>query len=166
MMATPFVPVPVPMDGGGGGAGGSGRSSRRPPQRTQSMSSVSSSGSSRSHAISRTPPTTLTQSPVTRTRLAGELSSLEYSSGLHSPPNIAQSTSDPERPSTPTILGYEVMEERAKFTVSLWCSVVDPESLALYCMYLEYVYIICQSRQRKHTLHTQNLKVQCSQGPQ
>ncbi|XP_063062944.1 sorting nexin-16 isoform X2 [Engraulis encrasicolus] len=120
-MATPFVPVPVPMDGGGGGggggAGGSGRSSRRPPQRTQSMSSVSSSGSSRSHGISRTPPTTLTQSPVTRTRLAGELSSLEYSSGLHSPPNIAQSTSDPERPSTPTILGYEVMEERAKFTV-------------------------------------------------
>ncbi|KAL2085747.1 hypothetical protein ACEWY4_019067 [Coilia grayii] len=108
-MATPFVPVPVPMEGG---AGGSGRSRR--PQRTQSMSSVSSSsGSLRSQGVV-TPPVQC-QSPVSRARLTGDQPAVEFSTSPHPP--SADSLSADERPSTPTILGYEVMEERAKFTV-------------------------------------------------
>ncbi|KAG7216723.1 hypothetical protein INR49_021106 [Caranx melampygus] len=124
-MASPFVPVPVPMDRALSG----GSNKLRRPQRASSLGSVSSSledsgrgcgglGSQRQSRCmdrgnrSRTPPPL--QSPVARARVNGTLeTSVEYSS-------CPRSISDPageERPITPTVLGYEVMEERAKFTV-------------------------------------------------
>lgn len=84
-MATPFVPVPVPM--------------QRAPR----------ADSERERAADRCP------SPVTRARLSGTQRSVEYSS--HPLPETPGQSWD-ERPITPTVLGYEVMEERAKFTVS------------------------------------------------
>ncbi|XP_016115205.1 sorting nexin-16 isoform X1 [Sinocyclocheilus grahami] len=76
-MATPFVPVPVPIE----------RAPRADRRR---------------------------ESPVTRARLNGTERSVEYSS-CPLPETPGQSWE--ERPITPTVLGYEVMEERAKFTV-------------------------------------------------
>ncbi|XP_029955739.1 sorting nexin-16 isoform X1 [Salarias fasciatus] len=138
-MASPFVPVPVPMDRALSG----GRSKLRRPQRASSLGSVSSSsdslssvhrlggedrgracgglGSQRPHVAdragrSRTPPPT--QSPMTRARVNGVLEpSVEYSSCPRSTSDPAGSHQIEERPITPTVLGYEVMEERAKFTV-------------------------------------------------
>ncbi|XP_029001597.1 sorting nexin-16 isoform X2 [Betta splendens] len=139
-MASPFVPVPVPMDRGLSG----GSSQLRRPQRASSLGSVSSSSETSSYLIaasgedrggvcaapcsqrpsrckdrgnrSRTPPPT--QSPVTRARVNGALEpSVEYSSCPRSVSDPAGSQRAEERPLTPTVLGYEVMEERAKFTV-------------------------------------------------
>ncbi|KAF7659323.1 hypothetical protein LDENG_00299060 [Lucifuga dentata] len=139
-MASPFVPVPVPLD-----RAFSGSSSKlRRPQRASSLGSVSSiSGSSsliiggaredhgrgggagssqhQSRSVERgsrsqTPPPL--QSPVTRARLNGTLEpSVEYSSCPHSISDPSGCQQGEERPVTPTVLGYEVMEERAKFTV-------------------------------------------------
>ncbi|GAA6219434.1 sorting nexin-16 isoform X1 [Lates japonicus] len=127
-MASPFVPVPVPMD-----RSSSGGSKLRRPQRASSLGSVSSSsedhgrgcgglGSQRQSrglnrsSRSRTPPPL--QSPVTRARVNGTLEpSVEYSSCPRSISDPAGSQQAEERPITPTVLGYEVMEERAKFTV-------------------------------------------------
>lgn len=135
-MASPFVPVPVPVDRALTG----GSSKLRRPQRASSLGSVSSSSSSSSYNRvagedysrgcggfqqqsccvdrgnrSRTPPPP--KSPVTCARVNGSLEpAVEYST-------CPRSISDPlgsqqeERPITPTVLGYEVMEERAKFTV-------------------------------------------------
>lgn len=88
-MAAPFVPVPVPFE--------------RAP-RADRAASVGSDRCS-------TPPR---QSPVPRARLSGPELSVQYSS---CPPETPRQSWD-ERPITPTVLGYEVMEERAKFTVS------------------------------------------------
>lgn len=133
-MASPFVPVPVPMDRAV--SGGSGKLRR--PQRASSLGSVSSSSSSSSisrvaredsdrgcqhqsrcmdrGSRSRTPPPF--QSPVTRARMNGTLEpSVEYSSCPRSMSDPVRSQQEEERPITPTVLGYEVMEERAKFTV-------------------------------------------------
>lgn len=138
-MASPFVPVPVPMDRVL--SGGSGKLRR--PQRASSVGSVSSSsscssipraagedhgrgcgglGSNRQSRCldrgnrSRTPPPL--QSPVTRARVNGALEpSVEYSSCPRSISDPVGSQQSEERPITPTVLGYEVMEERAKFTV-------------------------------------------------
>lgn len=108
-MATPFVPVPahVPAD----------RPLRedgkpRRPQRASSACSESSSGRRRAAAAP-------CQSPITRARLNATERSVEYSCYPHSdsPPDTAGPDWE-ERPLTPTVLGYEVMEERAKFTVS------------------------------------------------
>ncbi|XP_034998322.1 sorting nexin-16 isoform X1 [Hippoglossus stenolepis] len=125
-MASPFVPVPVPMDRAFSG----GRTKLRRPQRASSLGSVSSCledpgkglGSQRqSRGIDRggrsqTPPPL--QSPVTRARINGTLeASVEFSSCPRSISDPVGSQQDEERPITPTVLGYEVMEERAKFTV-------------------------------------------------
>ncbi|XP_075899270.1 sorting nexin-16 isoform X1 [Nelusetta ayraudi] len=136
-MASPFVPVPVPMDRALSAAGGK----HRRPQRASSLGSVSSSSSSsyvsrtagdepRSRrggsqqqqqqqsrcGRSRTPPPH--HSPVIRARVNGSLeASVEYSSCPRSISDPVGSQQDAERPITPTVLGYEVMEERAKFTV-------------------------------------------------
>ncbi|XP_026148578.1 sorting nexin-16 isoform X2 [Mastacembelus armatus] len=139
-MASPFVPVPVPMDRALSG----GSSKLRRPQRASSLGSVSSSlefpssnarttredhgrgwgglGSQRQSRCmdrgsrSRTPPPL--QSPVTRARVNGTLEpSVEYSTCPRSISDPAGSQQNEERPITPTVLGYEVMEERAKFTV-------------------------------------------------
>ncbi|XP_010883952.2 sorting nexin-16 isoform X2 [Esox lucius] len=142
-MASPFVPVAVPiMDRTIPGANGK---PRRGPQRTSSLNSVSESsargpgdetpgsrggriGGARSQSSERdcsfTSPASQCQSPVTRARLngLGQDPSVEYSSYPWT--NVKESTPAPmghseweERPITPTVLGYEVMEERAKFTV-------------------------------------------------
>ncbi|XP_012720522.2 sorting nexin-16 isoform X3 [Fundulus heteroclitus] len=134
-MASPFVPVPVPMDRALPGGG-----KLRRPQRAASLGSVSS-GSESSSPITRsageergrpggaaasqrqprrtdranrslTPPPP--QSPVTRAGLNG---TLETSACPRSASDPAGSRRAEERPITPTVLGYEVMEERAKFTV-------------------------------------------------
>lgn len=135
-MAAPFVPIPVPMDRALSG----GSNKLRRPQRASSLGSVSSSSESSSSIIrmagedhgregsqrpsrcadragrSRTPPPL--QSPATRARVNGTLEpSVEYSSCPRSMSDPAGSQQIEERPITPTVLGYEVMEERAKFTV-------------------------------------------------
>lgn len=125
-MASPFVPVPVPMDR----ALSVGGSKLRRPHRASSLGSVSSSsedqgrgcGSQRQSrgvdrgSRSRTPPPL--QSPVTRGRVNGTLEpTMEYSSCPRSVSDPSGSQQCDERPITPTVLGYEVMEERAKFTV-------------------------------------------------
>ncbi|XP_078137319.1 sorting nexin-16 isoform X3 [Sander vitreus] len=130
-MASPFVPVPVPMDRALSG----GSSKLRRPQRASSLGSVSSFTTGQDHgrgcgglgtqhqsrcvdrgSRSRTPPPP--QSPVTRARVNGTLEpSMEYSSCPRSISDPAGSQQSEERPITPTVLGYEVMEERAKFTV-------------------------------------------------
>ena len=138
-MASPFVPVPLPMDRALSG----GSSKLRRPQRASSVGSVSSSSSCSSitrvareehrrgsaglgserpsrctdrGSRSKTPPPV--QSPVTRARVNGTLdASVEYSSCPRSISDPVGSQQDEERPITPTVLGYEVMEERAKFTV-------------------------------------------------
>ncbi|XP_029979364.1 sorting nexin-16 isoform X2 [Sphaeramia orbicularis] len=132
-MASPFVPVPVPLERVLSG----GNNKMRRPQRASSLGSVSSSSESSSSLSrmtgedrsrgrqsrcmdrggrSRTPPPL--QSPTTRTRVNGTLEpSVEYSTCPRSMSDPAQSQQDEERPITPTVLGYEVMEERAKFTV-------------------------------------------------
>ncbi|XP_063729888.1 sorting nexin-16 isoform X2 [Eleginops maclovinus] len=130
-MASPFVPVPVPMDRASSGVNGK----LKRPQRATSLGSVSNNLAeesnergcgvlgSRRHSRcmdrgsrSRTPPPS--QSPVTRARLNGNLEpSIEYSSCPRSISDPAQCQQEEDRPITPTLLGYEVMEERAKFTV-------------------------------------------------
>ncbi|XP_004080983.1 sorting nexin-16 isoform X1 [Oryzias latipes] len=128
-MASPFVPVPVPMDRTLSG----GRSKPRRPQRAASLGSVSSSSESsspvarttikeqdsrfQSSCTDGTPPPPV-QSPVTRARMNGPLEPcVEFSNCPHSACGSAGSQEAEERPITPTVLGYEVMEERAKFTV-------------------------------------------------
>ncbi|MEQ2299853.1 hypothetical protein AMECASPLE_019189 [Ameca splendens] len=139
-MASPFVPVPVPMDRSLSGGGGKPRR----PQRAASLGSVSSSSESSSPITrsagdergrigegsgsqrqsrcmdranrSLTPPPL--QTPVTRARVNGMLdTSVQYSACPRSVSDPAGSKQAEERPITPTVLGYEVMEERAKFTV-------------------------------------------------
>ncbi|XP_017292402.1 sorting nexin-16 isoform X2 [Kryptolebias marmoratus] len=131
-MASPFVPVPVPLDKSLLG----GKNKPRRPQRAASLGSVSGSLESSSLVAgkeyernsqrqsrrkdrvgrSRTPPPL--QSPVTRAKLNGSLEpSVAYSSCPRSVSDPAGSQQAEERPITPTVLGYEVMEERAKFTV-------------------------------------------------
>ncbi|KAI1888836.1 hypothetical protein AGOR_G00172860 [Albula goreensis] len=124
-MATPFVPVAVPI--GRPSPGGS----RPRPHRTPSLGSASSSSSSsrgpgdEGVGACQTQPLQC-QSPVARARLNGNNCSMEYSS-IPRPhgdggSSSAGSSDSPGcgwegRPLTPTVLGYEVMEERAKFTV-------------------------------------------------
>ncbi|XP_068160328.1 sorting nexin-16 isoform X2 [Antennarius striatus] len=135
-MASPFVPVPVPMD-----RALSGGKLRR-PQRASSLGNVSSTSSSSSINRSaresneqgrdglgserqsrggrdsrcRTPPPL--HSPGMRARVNGTVEpSVEYSSCPRSLSDPVGNQQGEERPITPTVLGYEVMEERAKFTV-------------------------------------------------
>lgn len=121
-MATPFVPVPVPID-----RPLPGSSAARRPKRPSSVGSASSSSESSStkgavedgslgRSVNGSCFITSCQSPVTRARMNGVESTVEYSScvGPDTPP---QTLGWEERPITPTVLGYEVMEERAKFTV-------------------------------------------------
>lgn len=65
-------------------------------------------------------------SPLVRTKFTGVDTSIEYcTQPVEEVEQNADSRSWEDRPSTPTILGYEVMEERAKFTVSFGHSIVD-----------------------------------------
>ncbi|XP_056378212.1 sorting nexin-16 isoform X2 [Hyla sarda] len=120
-MATPYVPVPI-----------GNPSSSNVPTRSQRSSSLGSS--STSSTSSKEPPedgaprsrkklsapdqlsctSSVGSSPLVRTKFD---SSVEYNSRPVPHEHVPDSTELEERPSTPTILGYEVMEERAKFTV-------------------------------------------------
>ncbi|XP_034867333.1 sorting nexin-16 isoform X2 [Mirounga angustirostris] len=97
-MATPYVPVPMPI----GNSASSFATNRN--QRSSSFGSIStSSNSSKGH---------LEDSNM------GADSSIEYSARpRESEEQNPETVYLEDRPSTPTILGYEVMEERAKFTV-------------------------------------------------
>lgn len=67
-------------------------------------------------------------SPLIRTKFTGADSSIEYSARpreRESEEQNPETVNWEDRPSTPTILGYEVMEERAKFTVSIDCTSVE-----------------------------------------
>ncbi|XP_077480974.1 sorting nexin-16 [Stigmatopora argus] len=138
-MASPFVPVPVPMDRDSSGCS----NKLRRPTRASSLGSVSSSlqsssaitssnvgqpgkrcGSSNRQSRctdrssrSQTPPPQ--SSPVGQNGENGTFVPSEYSScprSISAPIESHQGVGE-ERPITPTVLGYEVMEERAKFTV-------------------------------------------------
>uniref|UniRef100_A0A8C5LH86 Sorting nexin-16 n=1 Tax=Jaculus jaculus TaxID=51337 RepID=A0A8C5LH86_JACJA len=124
-MATPYVPVPMPI-------GNSSSFTTNRNQRSSSFGSVSSSNSSRGQTEDSSmgnckQTSTLEQmdgassvcsSPLIRTKFTGTDSAIEYSSRLRETEEPSPETVNwEERPSTPTILGYEVMEERAKFTV-------------------------------------------------
>uniref|UniRef100_A0A8C6T567 Sorting nexin-16 n=1 Tax=Neogobius melanostomus TaxID=47308 RepID=A0A8C6T567_9GOBI len=105
-MASPFVPVPLPLDRSFTG------SKLRRPQRASSLGN----GGTLCRGLSSFLPllsqqdAPSVQSPVLRTRVNGALEpSVEFST-------CPRMQAD-ERPITPTVLGYEVMEERAKFTV-------------------------------------------------
>ncbi|KAK6302392.1 hypothetical protein J4Q44_G00267470 [Coregonus suidteri] len=110
-MATPFVPVPVPME-------------RTPswPKRTSPLGIISSAGFS---SPGKTPWVKATGSwgaTVACPILPQACSSPEgYRTSRGGEQGSVQEDGTPgdswERPLTPTLLGYEVMEERAKFTV-------------------------------------------------
>ncbi|KAM4865295.1 sorting nexin-16 isoform 1-T2 [Thomomys bottae] len=126
-MATPYVPVPMPL----GNSASSFTTNRN--QRSSSFGSVSTSSNSSKGQLedssmgnfkqTSVPDQTnstssLCSSPLIRTRFTGTDSSIEYSSRPREPEEQnPESMNWEDRPSTPTILGYEVMEERAKFTV-------------------------------------------------
>ncbi|XP_058384935.1 sorting nexin-16 isoform X3 [Diceros bicornis minor] len=126
-MATPFVPVPMPI----GNAASSFTTNRN--QRSSSFGSVSTSsnsskghledsnmGNSRQTSVPDQMDSTssICSSPLIRTKFTGADSSIEYTARPRESEEQNPETGNLEdRPSTPTILGYEVMEERAKFTV-------------------------------------------------
>ncbi|XP_048866352.1 sorting nexin-16-like [Brienomyrus brachyistius] len=103
-MATPFVPVPVPVE-----RVQRGRSPSR-VWRTSSSGSTSTSSNSPSRAQGNE------AGPSAQAQPNGIGSSIQGSAPLR----VEEGSQGPnweERPLTPTLLGYEVMEERAKFTV-------------------------------------------------
>ncbi|KAM5211714.1 sorting nexin-16 isoform 2-T4 [Hipposideros larvatus] len=126
-MATPYVPVPMPI-----GNSASGFTTHR-NQRSSSFGSVSTSSNSSKGQLEDSNVGNLKQtsvpdqmdstscdcsSPIVRTKFTGTDSSIEYSATpRESEDQNPETASLEDRPSTPTILGYEVMEERAKFTL-------------------------------------------------
>lgn len=126
-MATPYVPVPMPI----GNSASSFTANRN--QRSSSFGSISTSSNSSKGQLEDSnmgnfkqtavpdqmdATSSVCSSPLIRTKFTGTDSSIEYSAR---PRETEEQNSErvnfEERPSTPTILGYEVMEERAKFTV-------------------------------------------------
>lgn len=115
-MATPFVPVPVPMQQ----QTQSGTCSSWPKRTSPLGSPCDSSGSN-----SPTGKTTCARTTGTwGTTVAGP--SIPQTEGYGRPSRGKERSNHEdgsprdgreERPSTPTLLGYEIMEERAKFTV-------------------------------------------------
>ncbi|XP_016054403.1 PREDICTED: sorting nexin-16 [Miniopterus natalensis] len=126
-MATPYVPVPMPI----GSSASSFTTNRN--QRTASFGSISTSSNSSkgqledSHVgnVKQTgvpdpvdSVSSVSSSPLLRTKFTNADSCLEYSARpRESEEENTETDNSEDRPSTPTILGYEVMEERAKFTV-------------------------------------------------
>ncbi|XP_023650910.2 sorting nexin-16-like isoform X2 [Paramormyrops kingsleyae] len=103
-MATPLLPLPAPF---GRALHGIGTGSSR-TRRAASLDSMSGSSPRRVRpAEAASLPQRQSPSPRTRLRVRG--SSVEFSSS----PRAGWE----ERPFLPTVLGYEVMEERSKFTV-------------------------------------------------
>nr|XP_030695055.1 sorting nexin-16 isoform X2 [Globicephala melas] len=97
-MATPYVPVPMPI----GSSASSFATNRN--QRSSSFGSISTSSNSSKGQLEDSN--------------MGADSSIEYSARpRESEEQNPETVNLEDRPSTPIILGYEVMEERAKFTV-------------------------------------------------
>ncbi|KAJ6663968.1 hypothetical protein lerEdw1_008922 [Lerista edwardsae] len=125
-MATPYVPVPIPI-----GSSTSFTTNRN--QRRSSLGSISTCSdyskgqledSCNSSFKKMSVPdeigtaSTPCNSPLVRTKIIGTNASMEYSTQpLEDTEQNTDFGSWEDRPATPTILGYEVMEERAKFTV-------------------------------------------------
>lgn len=126
-MATPYVPVPIPI--GNSASFTTNKSQRRSSLGSISTSSNSSKGqpedsSNRSFKKMSIPDeigatSSPCNSPLVRTKFTGLDTSMEYCTqpSEDTEQNIDTGSWE-DRPATPTILGYEVMEERAKFTVS------------------------------------------------
>ncbi|VFV36368.1 sorting nexin-16-like isoform 1 [Lynx pardinus] len=97
-MATPYVPVPMPI----GNSASTFTTNKN--QRSSSFGSISTSSNSSKGQLEDSN--------------MGADSSIEYSTRpRESEEQNPETVCLEDRPSTPTILGYEVMEERAKFTV-------------------------------------------------
>ncbi|NWT39349.1 SNX16 protein, partial [Chroicocephalus maculipennis] len=125
-MATPYVPVPIPI-------GSSSSSFTNRNQRSSSFGSISTSSSSSKGQLEDSAigsfkkmsvpdqigsTSSTCSSPLVRTKFTGLETSIEYcTQPVDEIEQNTDSRSWEDRPSTPTILGYEVMEERAKFTV-------------------------------------------------
>uniref|UniRef100_A0A2K5DP86 Sorting nexin 16 n=1 Tax=Aotus nancymaae TaxID=37293 RepID=A0A2K5DP86_AOTNA len=126
-MATPYVPVPMPI----GNTASSFTNNRN--QRSSSFGSVSTSSNSSKGQLEDSNmgnfkqtsvpdqmenTSSVCSSPLIRTKFTGAASSIEYSTrGRETEEQNPETVNWEDRPSTPTILGYEVMEERAKFTL-------------------------------------------------
>ncbi|XP_004842051.1 sorting nexin-16 isoform X2 [Heterocephalus glaber] len=126
-MATPYVPVPMPI----GNSASSFTANKS--QRSSSFGSISTSSNSSKgqledsnmgnckqtsvpDQLDRT--SSVSSSPLIRTKFTGTESSIEYSTRpRETEEQNPEAVNWEDRPSTPTILGYEVMEERAKFTL-------------------------------------------------
>ncbi|XP_010004708.1 PREDICTED: sorting nexin-16 isoform X3 [Chaetura pelagica] len=125
-MATPYVPVPIPI-------GNSSSSFTNRNQRRSSFGSISTSSSSSKGPLEDSTigsfkkmdvpdqlgsTSSVCSSPLVRTKFTGMDTSIEYcTQPVEEIEQNTDSRSWEDRPSTPTILGYEVMEERAKFTL-------------------------------------------------
>ncbi|KAJ7410388.1 Sorting nexin-16 [Pitangus sulphuratus] len=125
-MATPYVPVPIPI-------GSSSSSFTNRNQRSSSFGSISTSSSSSKGQLEDCTigsfkkmsvpdqigsTSSACSSPLVRTKFTGLDPSIEYcTQRVEEIEQNTDSRSWEDRPSTPTILGYEVMEERAKFTL-------------------------------------------------
>ncbi|KAF6101200.1 sorting nexin 16 [Phyllostomus discolor] len=120
-MATPYVPVPMPI----GNSSSSFTTNRN--QRSSSFGSISTNSNSSKGQLEESNMGNLKQtsvpdlmdgSPLVRTKFTNANSSIEYSTRpRESEEQNSETVNLEDRPSTPTILGYEVMEERAKFTL-------------------------------------------------
>uniref|UniRef100_A0A8C2MAU3 Sorting nexin 16 n=1 Tax=Cricetulus griseus TaxID=10029 RepID=A0A8C2MAU3_CRIGR len=141
-MATPYVPVPMPI----GNSASSFTTNRN--QRSSSFGSVSTSSNSskgqledsnfkQTNVQDRMDSTSsVCGSPLIRTKFTGADSSIEYSTRPRDTEDQHPDTVNwEERPSTPTILGYEVMEERAKFTA--FCETLEETNYHLQRELLE-----------------------------
>uniref|UniRef100_A0A8D0GQA1 Sorting nexin-16 n=1 Tax=Sphenodon punctatus TaxID=8508 RepID=A0A8D0GQA1_SPHPU len=125
-MATPYVPIPIPI--GNSSNFTTNRNQRRSSFGSISTSSNSSKGQLEDSTIGglkkmnmpdqMSATSSLCSSPLVRTKFMGMDTSIEYcTQPTEHSEQITDSGSWEDRPPTPTILGYEVMEERAKFTV-------------------------------------------------
>lgn len=128
-MATPYVPVPMPI-GNSASSFTNNRNQRSSSFGSVSTSSTSSKGQLEDSAVGSLKQTNVQDqmdsassmcgSPLIRTKFTGTDSSIEYSARpREAEEQHPEAVNWEDRPSTPTILGYEVMEERAKFTVSI-----------------------------------------------
>ncbi|XP_067409652.1 sorting nexin-16 isoform X2 [Emydura macquarii macquarii] len=126
-MATPYVPVPIPI----GNSSSNFTTNRN--QRSSSFGSISTNSNSSKGQLEDSTidsfkkmsvpdqigsTSSIGSSPLVRTKFTGVDTSIEYcTQPMEDIEQNTDSGSWEDRPSTPTILGYEVMEERAKFTV-------------------------------------------------
>ncbi|XP_043945308.1 sorting nexin-16 isoform X2 [Protopterus annectens] len=146
-MAATFVPLPVPL---GNDSPNSNRSRTRRSSSFGSMSTNSSSSKGQPEDLStgictasvvaeHVSPTSVCSSPRIQTKLNGVNPSIQYNIGPEMAVQDMEASNWEERPATPTILGYEVMEERAKFTVyKILVRKVPHESWVVFRRYTDF----------------------------